>query len=163
MMFLVDANVLIEAKNRYYAFDIAPGFWRWLENAHSRGSVCSIERVREELLEKDDELSRWARGHRDFFFPLDDRAAQVFSKLSAWAQSQKFTDDARSAFAEGTADFMLVAHASAHFCTVVTHEKAGTGSRKRVKIPDACAALDVPCVDTFDMLREERATLELAP
>ncbi|MFC2625050.1 MAG: DUF4411 family protein [Propionibacterium acidifaciens] len=26
MMFLVDANVLIEAKNRYYAFDIAPGF-----------------------------------------------------------------------------------------------------------------------------------------
>lgn len=49
MMFLLDANVLIEAKNRYYAFDIAPGFWRWLENAHSRGVACSIERVREEL------------------------------------------------------------------------------------------------------------------
>ena len=30
MMFLIDANVLIEAKNRYYAFDIAPGFWYWL-------------------------------------------------------------------------------------------------------------------------------------
>ncbi|PMD04330.1 DUF4411 family protein, partial [Brevibacterium paucivorans] len=26
-MYLLDANVLIEAKNRYYAFDIAPGFW----------------------------------------------------------------------------------------------------------------------------------------
>jgi hypothetical protein len=26
-MYVVDANVLIEAKNRYYAFDLAPGFW----------------------------------------------------------------------------------------------------------------------------------------
>lgn len=25
-MYLLDSNVLIEAKNRYYAFDIAPGF-----------------------------------------------------------------------------------------------------------------------------------------
>lgn len=34
-MFLVDSNVLIEAKNRYYAFDIAPGFWAWLDHAHA--------------------------------------------------------------------------------------------------------------------------------
>lgn len=33
-MYLIDSNVLIEAKNRYYAFDIAPGFWTWLEQAH---------------------------------------------------------------------------------------------------------------------------------
>ncbi|MGO2111565.1 MAG: DUF4411 family protein [Pseudoclavibacter sp.] len=26
-MYLVDASVLIEAQNRYYAFDITPGFW----------------------------------------------------------------------------------------------------------------------------------------
>lgn len=37
-MHLVDANVLIEAKNRYYAFDIAPGFWAWLEQGHRTGS-----------------------------------------------------------------------------------------------------------------------------
>lgn len=163
MMFLVDTNVLIEAKNRYYAFDIAPGFWHWLENAYSRGVVGSIERVREELLQGKDELSDWARDHGSFFFPLDGRTTQVFPKLSAWAQSQNFKPEALNAFAAGTADFMLVAHASAHFCTVVTHEKAGTGSHKRVKIPDACAALDVPCIDTFKMLRKERATLELAP
>ena len=57
---------------------------------------------------------------------------------------------------------MLVAHASAHSCTVVTHEMPGTGSRKRVKIPDACEALGVAWVDTFDMLRRTGATLELA-
>jgi len=25
--FLIDANILIRAKNNYYAFDLAPGFW----------------------------------------------------------------------------------------------------------------------------------------
>jgi hypothetical protein len=25
-MYTIDSNVLIEAKNRYYAFDLAPGF-----------------------------------------------------------------------------------------------------------------------------------------
>ena len=61
-MYLADSNVLIEAKNRYYAFDIAPGFWVWLELAHAGSLVCSIEAVKDELLEKDDELADWA-GH----------------------------------------------------------------------------------------------------
>ena len=30
-MYLLDTNVFIEAKNRYYSFDLAPGFWEWLE------------------------------------------------------------------------------------------------------------------------------------
>ncbi|MCG7301294.1 DUF4411 family protein [Brevibacterium ravenspurgense] len=45
-MYLLDANVLIEAKNRYYAFDIAPGFWDWLHQAHLQSLACSIEAVR---------------------------------------------------------------------------------------------------------------------
>ena len=49
-MYLLDTNVLIEAKNRYYAFDIAPGFWAWLDRAHDQKLACSIEAVRDELL-----------------------------------------------------------------------------------------------------------------
>jgi len=43
--YLVDANVLIEAKNRYYAFDIAPGFWKWLDQAHAQGTVFSRVKI----------------------------------------------------------------------------------------------------------------------
>ncbi|MFC2641484.1 MAG: DUF4411 family protein [Propionibacterium acidifaciens] len=162
MMFLVDSNVLIEAKNRYYAFDIAPGFWRWLDIAHGKGRACSIEKVRDELLRGDDELSGWVQSHRGFFFPPDERTVRVFPGLATWAESQCFTQEALNGFTSDAADFMLVAHASAHSCTVVTHEMPGTGSRKRVKIPDACEALGVAWVDTFDMLRRTGATLELA-
>lgn len=57
-MHLVDANILIDAKNRYYAFDIAPGFWTWLEKAHRSGLLISIDAVR-------DELVAHAAGHGD--------------------------------------------------------------------------------------------------
>ncbi|HQE16557.1 MAG TPA: DUF4411 family protein [Mycobacterium sp.] len=69
-MYLVDANVLIEAKNRYYAFDIAPGFWEWLEGAHATGEVGSIEAVRSELVGGNDELSEWAKANGSFFQPI---------------------------------------------------------------------------------------------
>lgn len=160
-MYLVDANVLIEAKNRYYAFDIAPGFWAWLDHAHERGTVFSIERVGEELRRGDDELAEWAKEHHDFFYPIDQRTVLIFPELSEWALSQNFKPSALEEFSADAADYLLVAFAAAHECTVVTHETAGSGSRKRVKIPDACQALNVTWVNTFEMLRSTGARLAL--
>lgn len=80
-MFLVDSNILIEAKNRYYAFDIAPGFSTWLEYAHQQGSVCSIEAVRDEILEGDDELAEWAERNASFFKPIDQPTTSHFTRL----------------------------------------------------------------------------------
>ena len=28
---LLDADTLIDAKNRYYDFDVCPGFWDWID------------------------------------------------------------------------------------------------------------------------------------
>ncbi|QKD80085.1 DUF4411 family protein [Actinomyces marmotae] len=160
-MYLVDANVLIEAKNRYYAFDIAPGFWAWLDHAHTQGTVFSIERVRDEVRQGDDELAEWAKTHHDFFYPIDQQTTSFFAPLSTWAQSHEFTKAALDGFSSDAADYLLVAFAAAHKCTVVTHETAGSGSRKRVKIPDACQALGVAWVSTFEMLRRTGTRLAL--
>lgn len=152
-MYLVDSNVLIEAKNRYYAFDIAPGFWDWLNQGHDQGRVFSIDKVYDELCRGEDELSDWAKNHRGFFHSLDQRTTSFFTPLSQWAQSENFNPAALNAFTANNVDYLLVAFAAAHSCTVVTHETAGSGSRKRVKIPDACKALGVGWVNTFEMLR----------
>ena len=48
-VYVVDSDVLITAKNLYYAFDICPGFWRCLLHHHRRGRVFSIDPVRREL------------------------------------------------------------------------------------------------------------------
>ncbi|MFH9416198.1 DUF4411 family protein [Streptomyces rochei] len=159
-MFLVDSNVLIEAKNRYYAFDIAPGFWAWLDYAHANHLVCSIDPVREELIEGGDELSVWARNHADFFRPIDAETTARFSPLTMWAQSKLYTAAALQEFLTDAADFYLVAYAAAHSHILVTHEQSRPEARKRVLIPDACKAMGVSYSDTFVMLRSTKARLD---
>jgi len=48
MAYLLDANVFMEAANRYYATDICPGFWAWMEQAVSDGTIVSTQRVRDD-------------------------------------------------------------------------------------------------------------------
>ncbi|RRD03297.1 DUF4411 family protein [Arachnia propionica] len=36
-MFLLDANVFIEAHRFYHAFDLVPSFWAWLERQFRSG------------------------------------------------------------------------------------------------------------------------------
>lgn len=58
------------------------------------------------------------------------------------------------------ADYLLVAHAFAHNCTVVTHEVTANTKRK-IKIPNACIGLGLDCVSPYEMLRRERARFVL--
>lgn len=162
-MHLVDANILIEAKNRYYAFDIAPGFWEWLDLAHRRGDACSIESVRDELLRGDDELAQWTAEHREFFRPIDQRTTAHFARLTAWAAGQGYRQAAINAFTGRDADFQLIAYAMEHGSTVATHERPKPNARRRVLIPDVCLAMGVSTSDTFDMMRSTGATLHLGP
>lgn len=160
-MFLVDANVLIEAKNRYYGFDIAPGFWDWLDRAHEQALACSIEDVGRELIEGSDELAEWASRNGEFFRPIDQGTTRHFGHLTQWATSRNYTQAALSDFTGNNADYLLVAYAREHGHTVVTHERSRPNARKRVLIPDACEAMKVDSTDTFEMLRQTGARLDL--
>lgn len=68
-MYLLDANVFIEAKNRYFGFDICPGFWEWLLQRYAAGTVYSVESVRAELLRGNDLLTDWVQALPSGFFP----------------------------------------------------------------------------------------------
>ena len=159
-MFLVDSNILIEAKNRYYAFDIAPGFWEWLENAYQQDLVCSIEAVRDELLKGNDELATWASKNPVFFNSIDQATTDHFSDLTTWATSGSYQAEAINNFTGNNADYLLVAYAREHRHTVVTHERSQPNSKKRILIPDACSAMGVSTADTFQMMRKIGARLD---
>lgn len=160
-MFLVDANILIEAKNRYYAFDIAPGFWTWIESAYQQGLACSIEAVRDELVAGNDELSDWAHANPDFFKPIDQATTNHFGDLTTWATSRHYRPEAIANFTGNNADFLLIAYAREHQHTVVTNERSEPNSKRRILIPDACNAMNVGTADTFQMLRATGAILNL--
>jgi predicted nucleic acid-binding protein len=159
-MYLIDSNIFIDAKNRYYAFDIAPGFWEWLDNAHASGLMCSIDAVQDELTVGTDQLSQWAKDRNGFFLPIDQVTAAIFPRLTAWASSQNFTPAAIATFLD-SADYLLIAYALAHGHTLVTHELSNPNSRARVMIPDACIAMGVPYCGPFKMMRNHGTTLVL--
>jgi hypothetical protein len=72
MAYLLDTNVFIEACTRYYGFGVCPGFWEWLDHSHSVGLLKSIKRVRDEILEREDELSKWCKIRKSMFVDTDD-------------------------------------------------------------------------------------------
>lgn len=160
MPYLLDTNVFIEAKDRYYGFDFCPAFWDWLLKTNEEGTVFSIEKVSDEIQAADDELSDWSskRGS-DFFLEPDETVLSSLGKVSEWATDQDYEPAAVSRFLE-VADYYLVAHALARGYTVVTHE-VPSNSRKKIKIPNACMGLNIKFMTPFQMLRIEQARFEL--
>jgi hypothetical protein len=160
LAYLLDANVFIDGKNRYYGLDFCPAFWDWLVRAHDAGSVLSVEAVRIELIGGSDDLAIWARQRPPSFFAVPDaNSLPSLQAVSAWASTAGFEPAAVATFLQG-ADYYLVAQALAGGHTVVTHEVVATTTR-RIKIPNACLSLGVPYLNPFEMLRSENARFVL--
>ncbi|HET6505608.1 MAG TPA: DUF4411 family protein [Baekduia sp.] len=160
-MYLLDSNVFMQAKNQHYGFDFCPAFWDWLDVANAAGRVASVVKVGDELKAGGDELVGWASARTAFFFEPDDGVITSARVLSGWAMgASQYTGAARNEFL-ASADYYLVAHAHAQGHVVVTHEIAAPNSQKRIKIPDACNALGVRCINPFAMLRAEQVSFVL--
>ena len=157
-MFLIDTDVLITAKNAYYAFDICPGFWQSLIIQHQVGQVHSLDRVRQELLQgrDDDELVQWL--HRDvpadFFLASHDAdvVAAYTDIMFSVQRNPQYQDSAKAKFATG-ADGWLVAHAKVNGHVIVTNEQPRPEARNQIKLPDVCEKFGVGYQDSFGMLK----------
>lgn len=154
-IYVLDANVFIEAASRYYGFDLVPRFWQALVEHAATGRVRSIDRVRQELLRGNDDLAEWARGEFQNWFASTDQddVVEVYRQIMTWVQQQsQFLPGAKADFARG-ADGWLVAYAKTHGYVVVTHERFNAEKKRKVPIPNVCTAFGVSTVDTFAMLR----------
>lgn len=154
--YILDANIFIEAKHRYYAFDLCPGFWKSLLHHNSKGNLVSIDRVKKELLEGKDDLADWSKKTPELFTSTDSTSViSAYRDINQWAQNQgRFSDTAKSEFADDP-DAWVIAYARANNVTVVTHERSAGRSRK-IKIPDVCDKFGIQCTNTFDMLQRLR-------
>lgn len=57
MMYLLDANVFIQAQKLHYGLDFCPAFWDWLVAQNAAGHVFSIQKVGDEIGAGADDLS----------------------------------------------------------------------------------------------------------
>jgi len=160
--YLLDANVFIEAQQRYYAHDICPGFWTILIELHKDDLVESIDRIRSELVSHDDYIRDWVemRVPKTFFKGTADQAViNRFGEIMRWVNAQaQFTDPAKVDFAGG-ADAWLIAYASVNRLTVITHEVYAPEARSKVHIPNVCLEFETEYSNTFQMLRATNSKL----
>lgn len=156
-MYVLDTNIFVEAHRTYYSFDIVPKFWNELQQKAQSGLLISIDRVFEEINNHDDAdaLSLWANNHFSPYFASTDNedVFNSYREVIGWAISEtQFTEAAKAEFAN-IADSWLVAYAHANNCIVVTHEQYKRDIKNRIPIPNACQALNIPYINTFEMLR----------
>lgn len=164
-MYLLDSNILKEAKNRYYGFAICPGFWEWVRRGSGSALLGSVAKIRDEINDgdEDDELRIWINDGQPLrFFTPDVATIEAIKEVTRWVMAQDFDEKNRAAFF-AKADPLLVAHAMAHEGTiVVTHESYVPANSRKVKIPNVCEAMEVKWINCFEMLRQEQASFHLA-
>lgn len=163
LRYLLDANAFIEAKRRYYGFDICPGYWEALAQFNAAGRLLSIDRVQTELLKGNDELKAWAETAPATMFASTDDAAviDIYARMQAWAAGKpQYTEEAKADFA-AKADAWLIAYAARYGLTLVTHEVLAPEARSRVPMPNACNDFGVEYTDVFTMLRALSAKFAL--
>jgi Domain of unknown function (DUF4411) len=159
--FWLDSNVLIQAHQGYYSFDIAPGFWSSIESHTKNGSLRSPDNVLKEILEgKDtDPLKNWAKGKGKRLFVLAGKDEQgAVGKITQYVLGNY--PQPQATFFLAKADPWVIAHALVDRGIVVTQETLVGANSLKVKIPNVCNHFKVEWINTYDLLRKLNITLK---
>ena len=157
MLYLLDANVLIDANKDYYPITRLPEFWDWLAEMGRLGSAkVPIEIYEEVVLPtpiRKDPLVEWLKNHRDVML-LDE---QVDPELLKLVVEQGYATDLTDEETEEVGrDPFLIAYALADASerTIVTTERSKPRRRRANRhVPDVSDGLGVFCIDTFALIR----------
>lgn len=142
MLFLLDANTLIDAHRDYYPMDRVPEFWNWvLRNAADGRVKIPVESYEEVVAGRQDDLVRWLRRNRttlrlEEVAPPDSVAAIVDRGSAPDLKDAEIEELGRDPF--------LIAYAfrnRKNRC-VVTNEASKPGKRRANRhVPDVCESL----------------------
>lgn len=160
MIYLLDTNIFVETKKRFAPINIGLSFWKKIKELADAGFIASIDKVKEEINVKGDDLSIWITKELPRGFFRNSSIVDVafrYADLMNWADNGTYTQAAKDEFARGTiADSFLIAFAATDPAniTIVTDENSEPLRRNKVKIPDAAKTLNVRCIKLVDFFKE---------
>lgn len=162
MLYLLDANTLIEAKNLYYQFGRVPEYWGWIRHHGEHGNVKVPIEIYEEFEEarksdgERDELSEWADIDEVKSALLLSQEADpgLVSRVIAEGYCSDPTD--RDIEKMGRDPFLISCALEAPGETTIVSAEVSRPSRQRGNrmVPDVCKDLGVRCINNFHLLRE---------
>ena len=152
MLYLLDANVLITAKNQYYEFGRVDQYWEWLAFNAKQGKAKIPLEIHEEITRGKDELSEWAKSYKGDLVLQEEVDVALIRQVTMEGYAPNLTDVEIEAIGR---DPFLIAYALADLDnrTVVTGEKQSNKQRQNRPIPSVCRNFSVKSCDQWDFGR----------
>jgi len=151
--YCLDANVLIQAWQKYYNPKFCPDYWEILIELGKQQRIFIPELVHEEITRTEDDLSNWLKVSN---LPIE----RIVEPVTKCLQDIYLTDPVHKNLVDNTkarslADPWVIAHAIDKNATVVTkEEKISAVSSKRIKIPNVCDNMGVRWINDFEFIEE---------
>lgn len=162
MLYLLDANTLIDAKRDYFQFERVPEFWDWIQYQGEIGNIKVPLEIYEEFEEarkadgSRDELSEWAAKPevREALLLSEDADPRLVAQVTTGGYAADLTDDEIEKIGR---DPFLIAYAQVdpHYRTIVSTEVTKPKrQRANRRVPDVCCDLGIRCINNFNLLNE---------
>ncbi|GAG59247.1 unnamed protein product [marine sediment metagenome] len=149
MLYLLDANVLIDANRDYYPIERVPEFWEWLENAGENGNVKIPLEVYEEISDGQDELANWAK--RDQIKTALLFQEEVDVSLVSYVTDQGYASDLTDdEVVSWSVPFLLTCHYSLLVALIKPHSSKG--------LTQGFPALKVDSTHSIQFIGDHRST-----
>ncbi len=151
--FCLDANVLIQAWQKYYSPKICPSYWDKLNELGANNIIFMPEMVYDEIVRTDDDLSKWLKSSKIPIRKIDEQVTKCLKDIYSADPNHKYLVD--NTKARSLADPWVIAHALRENATVVTKEEKVTAiNTTKIKIPNVCEKMNVSWINDFQLIIE---------
>ena len=158
MLYLLDANVLIDANMYYYPIAQVPEVWNWLAAMGRQGIIKVPREIFDEVVkprpEEPDAVVAWLLAHQSDLLLVEQPSVNLVSHVTEEGYADDLTDVELEKIGR---DPFLVAYALVDVtsrCVVSNEASRPSQQRANRKVPDVCAGQGVRCIKVFDLIRE---------
>ncbi len=154
MLYLLDANTLIDADRYYYPLDRVPEFWGWLLWQSTQRYVRIPSEIYKELVEGHrGTLVTWLKNHKATLLLDESVDLLLAKKVSDEGYGEDLTDEELAKIGR---DPFLIAYAlkdPSRRSVVTTETSRPSKRRANRKIPNVCSDFGVECYHTFELIK----------
>ena len=159
-VYVIDSNFFIQAHRDTYPLDVAFSFWNKVKQLADEGKIISIDKVKDEIYDKNDALEAWCiENLPEGFFKDTSGIMNEYIQVTGWAVSKAshYLPAAINEFlAFDEADAFIISYVLADKFnrTLVTQEVSEPNRKSKIKIPEPCNALSIRYIKVMEMFRE---------
>lgn len=151
--YCVDANVLIQAWQKYYSPKFCPSYWEILNQLGLLDRIFLPQLVFDEIARTDDDLSKWLKKSNIPAYKIDEQVANSLKSIYANNPLHQYLVD--NTKQRSLADPWVIAHALKENAVVVTKEEKVTAiNSSKVKIPNVCENMGIRYINDFEFIEE---------